>query len=354
REQKSILSLLFAPIGWGLKLMWTIWTYSLSWIPGLTLSRIRTTRHLKSKAEQSQGFLKAFRQEFGNQAQFFEGTYQQAVQKSKQELQHLLVYLHSQEHPDTVEFCTETLSNKEFVDYLQEHRVLLWGGDIKDVEPFQVSNELKASGYPFLCLLIPDGSRLRIGYKFDGLHPRQQILDVLERVLSKGDQLLNKTRAERQERQQARSIREQQDAAYQASLLADKEKKRKQEEERQKLLQEQERLKALENEEENKRKAKIERKEALARNLEQEPTTGDICKISIRLPSGERLIRKFRADDAVSKLYDFVESKDLSPLDLMAEIVIVNTYPRKEIPRETRFKDCGLYPNASVVVDAED
>ena len=54
-------------------------------------------------------------------------------------------------------------------------------------------------------------------------------------------------------------------------------------------------------------------------------------------------------------LYDFIESHDLSPLDEDAEIVVVNTYPRKELASRTvTITEAGLYPSASVIVEELD
>ena len=51
-------------------------------------------------------------------------------------------------------------------------------------------------------------------------------------------------------------------------------------------------------------------------------------------------------------LYDFVESKDLTPIDVIADFVVVNTYPRKEFKdKSITFEEAGLFPNATVVIE---
>ncbi len=101
-------------------------------------------------------------------------------------------------------------------------------------------------------------------------------------------------------------------------------------------------------------KEKKERKRTLADELVPEPDDSIefITKMNIRLPSGSRLIRKFDASAPIQLLYDLVESKDLDPMDLLADFVIINSYPRKEYrDKSMSFKDCGLYPNATVLVE---
>ena len=101
----------------------------------------------------------------------------------------------------------------------------------------------------------------------------------------------------------------------------------------------------------------------------------DTAKVSVRLPNGERIIRRFRANDkievwsfgcrffllvniettflsSVKALYDFVESKDLDPLELDAEVVIVNSYPRKTLDdRQQTIRDACLFPSGTVIVE---
>ncbi len=152
--------------------------------------------------------------------------------------------------------------------------------------------------------------------------------------------------------QASRNIREQQDAAYQASLRADQEKAEKARQE-QELLMKQKELEEKEKERiERDKQEKIQRREYLKENLVPEPVDGKIAKMSIRLPNGDRYIRKFDANAPLQQLYDFVESNDLQPIDILAEIVVVNTYPRREYRDKTiSFEDAGLYPNASVIVE---
>ncbi|KAI9209014.1 uncharacterized protein BJ171DRAFT_488164 [Polychytrium aggregatum] len=43
--------------------------------------------------------------------------------------------------------------------------------------------------------------------------------------------------------------------------------------------------------------------------IEPEPSAGDICRVQVRLPGGERLVRKFLKTDPVASLFAFVKSK---------------------------------------------
>lgn len=102
----------------------------------------------------------------------------------------------------------------------------------------------------------------------------------------------------------------------------------------------------------------MERKEYLKQNLIPEPDAEKVefvTKMNIRLTSGTRLIRTFDALAPIQQLYDFVEIHDLEPIDLLSDFVIVNTYPRKEYHEKlVNFKDAGLFPNATVLVEEVD
>ena len=102
---------------------------------------------------------------------------------------------------------------------------------------------------------------------------------------------------------------------------------------------------------------KKQRKLDLIRSLPAEPNLSVefVTRMNIRLPSGARLIRKFDAKSPLQSLYDFVETNDLSPIGLLSDFVIVNTYPRKEFrDKSLSFQAAGLFPNATVLVEEID
>jgi FAS-associated factor 2 len=92
----------------------------------------------------------------------------------------------------------------------------------------------------------------------------------------------------------------------------------------------------------------------LLASLAPEPpaTESGLTKLSLRLPSGERLIRRFRTSDTVKNLYDFVETRDLTPLPIESDFVLVNTFPRKIYKDMSQtLQESGLAPNASLIVE---
>jgi FAS-associated factor 2 len=91
---------------------------------------------------------------------------------------------------------------------------------------------LGATRYPFMALVAYHESRMKVIHRFLGVCPPEECIDVFVRVANQMDPAYVAIRSERLSfklmvrtaRDAGRSIREQQDAAYQLSLQADREK----------------------------------------------------------------------------------------------------------------------------------
>ncbi|KAH6590320.1 hypothetical protein BASA61_005316 [Batrachochytrium salamandrivorans] len=374
RPEPTLVALFTTPLQWGFKFIWSILTFTrkiihVGLLPFLGLgprSRRRagsTPAGLRNSALAGRSTAESaavrFKEDFAMQyglksPQFYSGTYTQALNFAKREIRYVLAVLQSDEHDDTAVFCRETLASETFINFVSERNLVVWGGNIQEAEAFKVGTVLGVTAYPFMALIAPQGSRMAAVHRFEGLMSTDRIISKLTRLFNRFDVLLAGARADRASHEAARNIRQQQDAAYQSSLLADQEKARKaleeQERERQEQLkQEQERLEVV---------SKIERRKQykleLAARMPLEPAVGEpnTTRLSIRLPSGERIIRRFKADDVVQLLWDFIETHDLQPLDLATEFVIVSPYPRRVYRDMTMtLQEAGMLPSASVVVE---
>ncbi|KAJ3102579.1 hypothetical protein HDU97_000448 [Phlyctochytrium planicorne] len=351
------------PFSLGLRIAWVVFSFTLSLLPFKFFQRPRRRtgrRNLQSTDPQAAAsrFLLDFEHTYGSvHPHFFQGTYSQALDVAKRELRYLLVYLQSPDHDDTPEFNRKTMASQTLINFIEERNVLVWAGDIKESESFLVSNVLLATRYPFIALIAPQGSRMVVIDRIEGLSTPEELMEALSHHVNRFDSNLHAIRADRERQDQARSIREQQDQAYQASLRADQEKERKAQEERERIRKEQEETERQARELENKIESKKRRKEELQKNLAPEPPANakEVAKVSIRLPSGERVIRRFLADETIQNLYNFIESLDLSPISVEADIVAVNAYPRKVFLDLTQtLREAGVYPSASLIVEEKD
>lgn len=142
----------------------------------------------------------------------------------------------------------QVLCSDRVITFLRENNFVVWGGNIKESEAFQglwgmlgghsclsgpsyhrhpfqtVSGILEATRYPFLALIAPSSSQMRIFDRLEGPTTAEAVVDRLTRRLAAIAPQLEGVRRERREREEARSLREMQDRAYRESLRADEEK----------------------------------------------------------------------------------------------------------------------------------
>jgi FAS-associated factor 2 len=261
-------------------------------------------------------FIREFEEEHGpHQLPFFESGYAQAFDLAKKNLQFLLVILVSPEHDETNSFIHDTLLSPDVVSFIRDpsNNIILWAGNVQDSEAYQVSCALNCTKFPFSSLIVhtPQVSSTAMGIatRITGPVPPTQYISKLRTSMQAHLEPLARVRAQRQEQQTTRNIRQQQDSAYERSLATDRERARKKKEDAE-------------------RAAKAE-KEALAaqqaadlyaRNLTQyrrwraslippEPPATDtnIARIAVKLPSETRVVRRFAASAPIDDLYAFVE-----------------------------------------------
>jgi FAS-associated factor 2 len=217
----------------------------------------------------------------------------------------------------------ETLLAQEVIDFIRnpENNIILWAGNVQDSEAYQVSAALNCTKFPFAGLIVHTPSvsstAMGIAIRVTGPTPPAQFVSKLRQGMQAHIEPLNRVRAQRAEQQTTRSIRQAQDSAYERSLAQDRERARKKKEEAERKAKEEK--EALERE---------QAKERYAQNLEQwrkwrassipsepSPEAKDIVRISLRMPSGDRVVRKFGAEAHIEELYAFVECYDVLQAD---------------------------------------
>jgi FAS-associated factor 2 len=100
----------------------------------------------------------------------------------------------------------------------------VWAGDVKYVQGYKLSGVMGATHFPFMAFVIKYQSKMKLVHKFQGYHTTTECLDVLHKIVSKIEPLYVQERHKHESREEERSIRNQQDEAYEISLRADKEK----------------------------------------------------------------------------------------------------------------------------------
>ncbi|KAL9046109.1 MAG: hypothetical protein Q9214_000968 [Letrouitia sp. 1 TL-2023] len=281
--------------------------------------RDAASRRPLSPKETTSRFARQFEEEYGaNSLPFFEGSYAQAYDLAKRDLKFLLVVLISPEHEDTSSFVQTTLLSQEVASYISDPRnkVILWAGNVQDTEAYQVSTALNCTKFPFAAVVAhtPQDSSTSMSTitRISGLVPPASFTSRLQTVINQHSAILDQARTARNEQQAARNLREEQNSAYERSLAQDRERARQRREEQEgRIRAEQEKKAKVEADELNTRKLEQWRKwRAQSISREPGPNMKEVTRVSIRMTSGERVVRRFAVDTDLEELYAFAECYD--------------------------------------------
>ena len=331
-----LLSLILAPFNIALRLLsgsLGLFGYLFPFLPRLVASftqrspsrprRITTGRRPLNPRDTAARFIREFEEEYGSHdLHFFENGYAQAYDLAKKDLKYLLVILLSPEHDDTSTFAREVLLSPEIATFINnpENRIILWAGTVQDSEAYQVSIALNCTKFPFAGLIVhtPQDSSTTMSTvaRITGLTPPSIFISKLRTAITQHAAALDRVRASRAEQEASRSLRQEQNSAYERSLALDRERMRlRKEAEAAKAKEEAEAKEKAEAAAEEERKVE-QWKRWRAQSISAEPGADikDATRLSIRMPSGDRIIRKFSPETAIEELYAFVECHDiLSP-----------------------------------------
>lgn len=83
--------------------------------------------------------------------------------------------------------------------------------------------------------------------------------------------------------------------------------------------------------------------EILELDVGDEPASGDVARIQIRMPDGKRLVRKFKGDDNVKVIYAFVAQSNLEAKEGKAFELKAKFPPQDLLPSiNESISSCGL------------
>lgn len=323
-----LLAILFAPFSLVYSLF-SRWFRFVGWIfpplgrlfgPGGGRRGAASGRRPLAPRENAARFIREFEEEYGeNRLPFYEGAYAQSFDLAKKNLQFLLVILVSPEHDETASFIRDTLLSQEVVDFIlnPDNNIILWGGNVQDSEAYQVSTSLNCTKFPFTGLIVHtpqvSSTAMGIAVRIVGPTPPTEFVAKLRKAIETHSEPLTRVRAQRAEQQATRSIREQQNSAYERSLAIDRERARKKKEEAE--------LKAREEKEAEERRialalfneSRAQWRRWRASSLAPEPATEDKTAVRIRItmPNADRVMRSFPADAPIEELYAFVDCYDV-------------------------------------------
>ena len=305
---------------------------------GHTPSRIRSGRRPLSPRDTAARFAREFEEDYGtHNLKFFEGGYAQAHDLAKKDLRFLLVVLVSPEHDDTSTFVHETLLSSEVTEYIngQQNDLILWAGNVQDSEAYQVSTALNCSKFPFAGLVVhtPQDSTTSMSTvaRIAGLLPPSSFVAQLRKAIDQYTPALTQVRAQRSEQQASRNLREEQNSAYERSLAQDRERarQRREAETAQARAAEKAQAKAAAEHKEAQKREQWRRWRAQSLSTEPGLDVKEATRVSIRMKSGERIVRKFASQVDLEELYAFVECHDILQADGQSASMKPEAYEHK-------------------------
>lgn len=286
-----------------------------------TVSRANTGGRRPLKPTDSAVRLKReIEEEYGsNGLPFYEGGYAQALDVAKRDLKFLLILLLSPEHDDTSSFIRETLLASEVQTFINDptKNIILWTGDVRDSEAYQVSSALACNKFPFTAVVAHTPSQgstaMSVIARITGPMDASTYLAKVRSAISSHEDTLSTARAARSAQNFERNLRQEQDSAYERSLQADRERARLKREAEAAAAEEERRKKAEEEAAATLAEKKIQWKKWRASRIEPEPGSDvkDVVRIALKMPYAARITRTFRASDTMEELYAYVDCYDL-------------------------------------------
>ncbi|PWZ02193.1 UBX-domain-containing protein [Testicularia cyperi] len=301
----------------------------------------------------------------------FVGGYSDALKVAKEQIKILVVILVSREHGDVERFKKTSLVDPDLVQLLSRPDFVVWGGDVREREAYQVATTLQASTYPFVAFIalqpprIPGRSMASVyASASSSSSPRPAVLSRLEGsplsatsasaiashisdvLLPRTRTYLERLRAEQRRRELERQLKAEQDRAYAEASRRDAERVMKKREEERRKAEETQRLRLEQERKDMLRRKRSEWQLWAARELvPTEPSTSEASiRLSFRLPNGRTHVRHFRPSDSAEAVFAFVEaaavlseSPTLSAIakpsgyDHIYEFALVTGYPRRRI-----------------------
>lgn len=260
----------------------------------------------------------------------------QALFQAKRDIKWLFIYLQSDMHQDCNSFSEKVLINPHFLQFISERDISIWGGSVSNSEAYQLSNFYKVYKFPFLGLFgfssQETSARLELVYALQGLPEPLSVSSIIfqmREAYDKNEPHMALLRERLHSEIAERSMRLDQDAAYQRSLQADRER------ENQRQLQRQ-------------READAEAhrcnlvKWAVSRVTQLDETSPDRVKIAVRLIGGRRVTQEFSKQSRVADVYAWCyltnagiepQANGTPPVDFVPvfPFKLVNVYPRHEL-----------------------
>nr|GMC72262.1 plant UBX domain-containing protein 10-like [Ipomoea batatas] len=317
--------------------------------------------HYDPTAHDEWAFLNSFEHQYGTQHPFFYACrFMDALKICRDEHKLLFLYLHSPGHPFSPSFCRETLCCEVVVQFLDANYVC-WGALADTGEGLQMAATLRASTYPFCCVVASaPGDSIAVLQQMEGPVSAAELVEILQRTMEEQGLAFGTALPKHQQKLWAdRRLREEQDVAYITSLQMDQEKEKLRSRESEQNVPKQEtptskgRPKHISSQtQRNKVKEGISfGKGTPQRNGANGVKSAEIIQIQIRFPNGERKEQSFLSTDKIQAIYRYIDSLGMPGV---GNYRLISNFPKKVYGVDQMamtLKDAGLHPKASLFLE---
>ena len=241
-------------------------------------------------------FVREYSERYGSShPPFNRGGYYQVLEEAKRDLRFLLVYLHSEEHQDTDNFCRNVLSNDAVKGELETSNIILWGCSVSRTEGYKVSQALRETSYPFLAMIVLRQHRMVVVSRQEGSLVPEAMVEWIRNTVTEYEAFIVAARTDRDERNFDRELRNQQEAEFAESLRRDQEREQREREREEVERREEEERERLRKEELDRKDQIVRMKVELASEIPEEPEVShpEAVRVLLKLPDGQRLERRF-------------------------------------------------------------
>jgi len=256
----------------------------------------------------------------------------------------IVIYVHDDQHDNTLPFCTGTLCTEAVSNFIDENFIFYVANLTNDRKAQDIFFEkLGITSMPFLSLVSAVGGGLSVLDVMQGLISGDELIARLMNAQETHNHLLESARVRAQERQ----LVAEQDAAYKEALEQDKEKEILAQQQQQK--EELERIIALSLEQEKK-----EQRQRRAKRVPPEPEASNNATLIIfRMADGSKIQRRFLKTEKLLVLFDYLDS--LGGELTANDIRLSTNYPKRDlIDTDKTLEVFGLHPQCIVFVQPVD
>ncbi|GFN79067.1 fas-associated factor 1-like [Plakobranchus ocellatus] len=331
--------------------------------------------------EDEKAALIQFSHEFANRygechPQFFLGSLDDAIQESlavkATERKLLAVYLHHDGSIFSNVFCSQLLCAEGIVNYLSVHFVT-WAWDLTSLSNASrfiqtatrhfgslAATQMRSYTQDQLPSLLLISRAKATNEVIDAIQGHVTLDEMMTRLIHAVEVFQGQKQAdiaEEREREARELIKQEQDAAYQESLAADRAKSEAQKLEDYKKKEEMDRLMEEQRKVEDEKKEEEQRKEAISRcvasEVPPEPAEncgGKIAKLRFRVPGGDVINRRFLASHCLRDVLNFLTARGFH----IEDYKVLKTYPKMDISsldKSSTLESLKLFPQETLFLE---